>query len=141
METPFAMKRLAKLDNFIFAKMRFLTSAKLGVGTCSRVYWRQLCCRGSSCATGCKATSGAVTTKSLRSRLTEGLSDKCFLHGKFSENQALLRVHSSKFAFSQWYFVGNGLARSVRTKVLLRIPPCRKPTNGKHHSNIEEKRL
>ena len=73
--------------------------------------------------------------------LPEGLSDKHFLYGKFGENQALLRVRSSKFAFSQWYFVGNGLARSVRTKVLLRIPPCRKPTNGKHHLNIEEKRL
>ena len=33
----------------------------------------------SSCATGCKAISGAVTTKSLRSRRTEGLSDKNFL--------------------------------------------------------------
>ena len=55
----------------------------------------------------------AVVTKSLRSRRTEGLSDKCFLHGKFSENQALLRVRSLKFAFSQWYFVGNGLDEHI----------------------------
>ena len=61
---------------------------------------------------------------SRRSRRTEGLSDKCFLHGKFSENQALLRVRSSKFAFSQWYFVGNGLARSELTQgmVIVSIP-------------------
>ena len=31
---------------------------------------------GIPCVTGCKATSGAVTTQSLRSRQTEGLSDK-----------------------------------------------------------------
>ena len=36
---------------------------------------------GILCAIGCKATSGAVTTKSLRRRRTEGLSDKYSLHG------------------------------------------------------------
>ena len=30
-ETPFAMKRLAKLDNFIFAKISFLGGARLEV--------------------------------------------------------------------------------------------------------------
>ena len=33
-ETPFAMKRLAQLDNFIFAKMRLLESALIELCAC-----------------------------------------------------------------------------------------------------------
>ena len=54
----------------------------------------------SPCATGCKATSGAVTTKSLRSRRTEGLSDKNSLYGKFGKNVVYGRVRSLRFALS-----------------------------------------
>ena len=60
----------------------------------------------SPCVTGCEATSGAVTTQSLRSRQTEGLSDKNSLKGEFGENQALWRVHNLGSAFSLWYTVG-----------------------------------
>ena len=43
---------------------------------------------------------------SRRSRRTEGLSDKYFLYGEFGENQAFLRVRSSRLAFSLWCTVG-----------------------------------
>ena len=94
---------------------------------------------GIPCATGCKATSGAVTTKSLRSRRTEGLSDKNSLYGKFGKNVVYGRVRSSKFAFSPWYTVGRAaclppLAPNVR----LRISHRKNVANGKHHTVLKK---
>ena len=95
------MKRLAQLDNFIFAK---------------RGFWR------------------------VREMMFS------LAHGEFGENQAFLRVRSSRLALPQWYFVGTHRMRSIcvdcfvpkEPNARLCISPYRKQTNDKHHTILKK---
>ena len=114
------------------------------IGTCLWVYWRRQSRSWQSQLWRhplVQPVAEQPPELSRRRRRTEGLSDKYFLYGEFGENQAFLRVRSSRLAFSLWCTVGRAACLPPQEpNVRLCISHRRSAANGKHPTIIEEKR-